>query len=141
MYWKDETQFVAFTLGAELFAIPIGNVKEIINATKITSVPKAECHVQGIINFRGKTITVLNLSSKLGLNSTNQRTSERKIIIVENIKTVVGFEVDTVSEVLKIPTKKIEPPPLMVQQGNFMTGIGKINERLILLLNVDTLVS
>ena len=63
-------QFVAFTLGEELFAIPIGNVKEIINATKITTVPKAECHVQGIINLRGKTITVLNLASKLGLIST-----------------------------------------------------------------------
>ena len=77
----------------------------------------------------------------MGFNSTNQRTSERKIIIVENKKTVVGLEVDTVSEVLRIPTEEIEPPPLMVQQGNFMTGIGKINGRLILLLNVDTLVS
>lgn len=94
-----------------------------------------------LLYLRGKTITVLNLASKLGLNSTNERISERKIIIVENKETVVGFEVDTVSEILTIPTEKIEPPPLMVQQGSFMTGIGKIDERLILLLNVDTLVS
>ena len=136
----DEIQVVAFTLGEELFAIPIGNVKEIINATKITSVPKAECHVRGIINLRGKIITVLDLASKLGLTSTNERTSEKKIVIVENKDSVVGFEVDTVSEVLKIPTDKIEPPPLMAHQASFMTGIGKINERLILLLNAETLV-
>lgn len=64
----DEIQVVAFTLGEELFAIPISNVKEIINATIITSVPKAECHVQGIINLRGKIVSVLNLTSKLGFN-------------------------------------------------------------------------
>ena len=137
----DEIQVVVFTLGEELFAIPISNVKEIINATKITSVPKAECHVQGIINLRGKIVTVLNLASKLGLISSNERTSERKVVIVENKDSIVGFEVDTVSEVLKIPTEKIEPPPMMAHQASFMTGIGKINERLILLLNVDTLVS
>jgi len=118
---------------------PFALAQTIINATKITTVPKAECHVQGIINLREKTITVLNLASKLGLISTE--TSERKVVIVENKDTVVGFEVATVSEVLTIPTEKIEPPPLMVQQGSFMTGIGKINERLILFLNVDTLVS
>jgi len=136
----DEIQVVAFTLGDELLAIPICNVKEIINATKITSIPKAECQVKGIINLRGKIITVLNLASKLGLISTNEKLSDRKVIIVENKDTIVGFEVDTVSEVLKIPTDKIEPPPLMAQQANFMTGIGKIDGRLILLLNVDTLV-
>lgn len=137
----DEIQVVVFTLGEELFAIPISNVKEIINATKITSIPKAECHIQGIINLRGKIVTVLNLASKLGLISSNERTSERKVVIVENKDSIVGFEVDTVSEVLKIPTEKIEPPPMMAHQASFMTGIGKINERLILLLNVDTLVS
>lgn len=141
MYWMDEIQVVAFTLGEELFAIPIGNVREIINATKITSIPKAEYHVQGIINLRRKIITVLNLASKLGLISTNERTSERKVVIVENKDSVVGFEVDTVSEVLTIPNEKIEPPPLMAHQAGYITGIGKVNGKLILLLNVDTLIS
>ena len=137
----DEIQVVAFTLGDELLAIPICNVKEIINATKITSVLMPECHVQGIMNLRGTIITVLNLASKLGLISTNKIPSERKIVIVENKDSIVGFEVDTLSEVLKIPTDKIEPPPLMTYQASFMTGIMKINGRLMLLLNVDTLVS
>lgn len=59
----DEIQVVAFTLGKELLAIPIDNVKEIINYSRMTSIPTAECHVQGIINLRGKNITVINLAS------------------------------------------------------------------------------
>lgn len=58
----DEIQVVAFTLGKELFAIPIGNVKKIINATKIITVPKAECHVQGIIIFEGENYYSFKLS-------------------------------------------------------------------------------
>ncbi len=103
----DEIQIVVFELGEELYAIPISNVKEIINSTKVTSVPKAGEHVQGIINLRGQIVTIVNLASKLGFVSNVEKTLDGRVIIVESNDLIMGFEVDGVSEVLKISTLRI----------------------------------
>ena len=104
-------------------------------------VPNAESHVQGIINLRGSIVTVLDLASKLGYASNFDEILEKRVIIIENKNIVVGFEVDEVNEVLKIPAEKIEPPPQISQQEGFLAGVGKVNEKLLLLLNIDTLIS
>ena len=137
----DEIQIVVFALGEELYAIPISNVKEIINSTKVTAVPKAGDHVQGIINLRGKIVTIVNLASKLGFVSNVQKTIDGRVIIVESNDLIMGFEVDGVSEVMKISVEEIEPPPDITLQDKFLTGVAKVNGKLLLLLNVEALVS
>ncbi|MHB8126234.1 MAG: chemotaxis protein CheW [Desulfitobacteriaceae bacterium] len=137
----EEIQIVEFTLGEEIYAIPISNVKEIIKFTKVTSIPKTCPNVQGIINLRGKIVTIINLASKLGLVSNVEKNIDGRVIIVESNDLIMGFEVDGVSEVLRITTDQIEPPPDIALQDKFLTGMGKVNGKLLLLLNVEALVS
>lgn len=137
----DEIQVVVFALGEELYAIPISNVKEIINSTKVTSVPRAGEHVQGIINLRGKIVTIVNLASKLGLVSKVEKTIDGRFIIVESNDLIMGFEVDGVSEVLNISAEEIEQPPDISLQDKFLTGVAKVNGKLLLLLDVEVLIS
>lgn len=136
----DEIQIVVFALGEELYAIPISNVKEIINSTKVTEVPKAGDHVQGIINLRGKIVTIVNLASKLGIVSNMEKTIDGQVIIVESNDLIMGFEVDGVSEVLKISVEEIETPPDITLQDKFLNGVVKVNEKLLLLLNIEAIV-
>lgn len=135
----DEEQVVAFIIGAENYAIPINYVKEIIRLTEITIVPQAKSYVKGIINLRGKVVTVVCLAQRLGINRTEAPTGAQRIIIIEHDKNVLGFQVDAVNEVIRIPEQKIEPVPLNLQENEYLMGVGKINGQLILLLNAPVL--
>lgn len=135
----EDEQAVAFKIGAENYAIPINYVKEIIRLTEITTVPQSRSYVKGIINLRGKVVTVVSLAQRLGINWTETTTDAQRIIIIEHGENVLGFQVDAVNEVIRIPENTIEPVPINLQESEYLMGVGKINGQLLLLLNAPVL--
>ena len=138
----QDNKYLTFQLGQENYAIPILKIKEIIGMMAITQVPRLPEFMKGVINLRGKIIPVIDLRLKFGLEEKdyNERTS---IIVMELGNTTSGMVVDTVDEVIDIEPSDIEPPP---QYGNdidqaFLSGMGKIGENVVMLLNVDKILS
>ena len=109
---------------------------------QIFRVPKAPDFVQGVINVRGKVIPVIDLRKRFGLDSKGYDKNTR-IVVVEINKMIVGFIVDSVSEVLRIPADTVEPPPSVVAglDSEYRCGVGKLEDRLLILLNLDRLLS
>ena len=138
---KELCQLVSFRLGGEEFGIEILKVQEIIRMRDITRLPNAPDFIEGVINLRGRVIPVVGLRKRLGMESL-ARGKETRIVIVEVAGGIFGFEVDAVSEVLRISSETIEPPPRLKQGGNeYVSGIGKLENRLLLLLDMERLMS
>ncbi len=134
-------QLVSFYLGGEEFAMEILKVQEIIRMVDLTRVPNAPRFVEGVINLRGKVIPVIGLRHRFGLEP-KEHDKQTRIVVVEIHGTVVGFVVDSVSEVLRIPTDTVEPPPRLAKtEREYVSGVGKLANRLLLLLDVDRLLS
>lgn len=134
-------QFVTFSLNKEEYAVDILNVQEINRITEITKVPNSPAFVEGVINLRGKVIPVVNLRKKFGLE--DKPTDDTSRIIIMEINGITnGLIVDSVSEVLRVPSSIIEPPPPMSSDvsSNYIKGIAKLEERLIVLLDIDRLI-
>jgi purine-binding chemotaxis protein CheW len=138
-----ELQLVAFSIGAEEFGVEIMNVQEIIRMTSITRIPQAPDYIKGIINLRGRIIVVINLNVVLGMQSKEQDENTR--IVVAGIgDTVMGFIVDAVSEVIRLPEKNVEPAPAVIADKigtEYVMGVGKLDNRLLILLNLDKILS
>jgi purine-binding chemotaxis protein CheW len=138
MAHNDVVQLVTFNLDNEEFGIDILNVQEINRMTDITKIPNAPYYVEGAINLRGNTIPIIDLRKKLGFDATSTDPSAR-IVVVELKKAVLGFIVDSVSSVLRIPIDTIEQPPSVVSnmESHYMKGVGKLEDRLIILLDLE----
>ncbi len=134
----DVLQLVTFRLGNEEFSVDILKVQEIIRLMELTRVPKAPEFIEGVINLRGKVIPVMDLRKRFSMPEAED-TSEARIIVVELESTTVGFRVDGVSEVLRLPADTVEPPPTMVSgvETEYIKGVGKLDDRLIILLDVE----
>lgn len=135
-----EEQLVTFSLGTEEFGVDIMKVQEIIRIPPITRVPKAPDYVEGVINLRGNVIPVVNLRVRFGMPSAEE-TELSRIVVLQVEGKVFGVRVDGVTEVLRLDTEAIEPPPPVALglDSNFIYGVGKIGERLLILLNLDRL--
>ena len=133
-------QLVSFHVGSEEYAIDILGVQEIIRMVELTSVPNAADYVEGVINLRGKVIPILDLRARFGLPSI-EKTKDTRIIVVDIADTILGFIVDSVSEVLRVPEKLIEPPPSTGKHGGSEChkGVGRVDGRLLILLDLDLL--
>ena len=134
---ENVLQLVSFTLANEEYAVDILNVQEINRITEITKVPNAPDHVEGVVNLRGKVIPVINLRKKFGLPEKGAGDTTR--IIIMDIQGVTnGLIVDSVSEVLRIPSDIVEPPPVTANMSSkFIKGIAKLENRLIILIDID----
>ncbi len=133
-------QLVTFTLKNEEYAVDILNVQEINRIVEITRVPNSPDYVEGVINLRGKVIPVINLRKKFGYEEKD--TDETSRIIIMDIKGITnGLIVDSVSEVLRIPSNVVEPPPPMSSDlsSMYIKGIAKLENRLIILIDIDKL--
>ncbi len=137
---EDFIQLVTFRVGEEEFAVEILDVHEIIRLMQITPVPNAERHIIGVLNLRGKVIPVVGMRRRFGLEDIAS-TTETRIIVMEVNQKVVGFLVDSVSEVLYMDTDKIaETPSLFTSvEQEYIQGIGKLEDRLIILLDFEEL--
>lgn len=133
-------ELVSFQLGPEEYAIDILGVQEIIRMVEITPVPNAPHYVEGVVNLRGKVIPIINLRMRLGLSST-EHMKDTRIVVVDVGHVLLGFIVDSVEEVLRLPVECIEPPPLSGAGGadEFHKGVGRVEGRLLILLNLELL--
>ncbi len=135
-------QLVTFSIGEEEFGVDILKVQEIIRTMEITKVPRAPAFVEGVINLRGKVIPIIDLRRRFGLQS-RKHDKHTRIIVIEISNMIVGFVVDSVSEVLRIPANTVEPPPPVVAglESEYISGVGKLEDRLLILLDLDRLLS
>ncbi len=135
-------QLVTFSTGDEEFGVDILRVQEIIRTMAITKVPKAPEFVEGVINLRGKVIPIIDLRRRFGLQP-KSHDKHTRIIVIEINTMIVGFVVDSVSEVLRIPASTVEPPPPVVAglESEYISGVGKLEDRLLILLDLDRLLS
>ena len=135
-------QLVTFGIGSEEFGVDILRVQEIIRTMEITKVPRAQDFVEGVINLRGKVIPIIDLRRRFGLPS-RQHDKYTRIIVIELYDIIVGFVVDSVSEVLRIPASTVEPPPPVVSgvEAEYIKGVGKLQDRLLILIDLDRLLS
>lgn len=137
-----ETQVVVFSLAEENYGVDINAVEGIIKMQAITKVPKAPAFVEGITNLRGEVLPVIDLRKRFGL-PTAEPDKETRIIHVEMDDVRVGMLVDAVTEVLRVVEDDIEPPSPMVAtvDSGFITGIAKVEERLIILVDLGKVLS
>jgi len=133
-----ETHIVGFRVGRETYGVPITSLHEIVRVPEITAVPDAPDYLEGVINLRGKIVSVVDLRKRFGKPSSGLDRRSR-ILVVEHRGRLVGMIVDSASEVLKIPESDIEAAPAMMQEGGLdcVTGLGKYRGRLIILLDIS----
>ncbi|MBI5643123.1 MAG: chemotaxis protein CheW [Deltaproteobacteria bacterium] len=139
---KEVLQLVTFRLGHEEFSLDILKVQEIIRHMELTRVPRTPDFVDGVINLRGRVIPVLDLRKRFGLPA-DEKTNETRIIVVDVDNRTVGLKVDAVSEVLRLPADTVEPPPSIVTgaESDYIKGVGKLDGRLLILLDVSKILS
>jgi purine-binding chemotaxis protein CheW len=138
---RELLQLVSFHIGGEEFGLDILRVQEIIRVQQLTRVPNSPDFVDGVINLRGKVIPVVALRKRFGLEEL-AHDKQTRIVVIEVKGTVLGFIVDSVSEVLRIPADTVEPPPRLGKvEREYVSGVGKLDNRLLILLDVDRLMS
>ncbi|WP_407356884.1 chemotaxis protein CheW [Methanolobus sp. WCC5] len=136
---KELLQLVICQLASEEFGIEISRVKEIIRIPDITKIPQVPDYVEGIINLRSSIIPIINLAKRFSLDHV-EKTDDSRIIVVEIGSLVAGMVVDAVAEVLSISGEDIEPAPDVIVSkvtDRYIMGVGKINDRLLILLDID----
>jgi purine-binding chemotaxis protein CheW len=135
-------QFVKFIVGDEVFGVDINQTREIINLQEMLRVPNTPPYIEGLINLRGKVLTVFNLRKRLGF-SESEFNENCKIIVVNYDDMDIGFTVDLVSEILRIPEENIEntPPSVSVVDNRFLSGVAKVDNKLILLLDLKAVLT
>ncbi|MDR1777604.1 MAG: chemotaxis protein CheW [Desulfovibrio sp.] len=135
-------QLVTFRIADEEFGVDILAVQEIIRLMQITMVPRAPSFIEGVINLRGKVIPVINMRTRFSMPHVEHNSSTR-IVVTEFDQKIVGFLVDAVSKVLRIPSNTVEDaPPVAAGIGSeYIRGVGKLGDRLLILLDLDNLLS
>jgi purine-binding chemotaxis protein CheW len=142
----ETTQYLTYKLEDEIFAVDVAKVREILDFTPATKVPGTPEFMRGVINVRGNVVPVVDMRLKFGLTKT-EKTVDTCIVVMEIVvdedTTVLGALVDSVQEVFEIEASHIEPPPRMGTRWRteFIKGIGKRNDELIIILDIDRVFS
>lgn len=138
----ESRQLVVFSIADEIYGVDIHQVKEIIRVPEITRVPRTPDFVEGVVNLRGSVIPVLDLRKRFGFAS-GEASSDQRIVVMEVANQTVGMIVDSVSEVLQVDVEEVEAPsPYVVSvDSQYIAGIVKLDERLIILLDADRVLS
>ncbi len=131
-------QLVSFNIGEEEFGVDILKVQEINRMVDVTRVPNTPEYVDGVINLRGKVIPIIDLRRRFKMER-KEKDKNTRIIVVELKGKVLGFVVDAVSEVLRISKSLSEPPPPIIAgiEADYITAIAKLENRLLILLDLD----
>lgn len=139
-------QYLTFGLSTEVFAVEVGKVREILDYTTITKVPRTPEFMRGVINVRGSVVPVVDLRLKFGMTET-ERTLGTCIIVLEialeGETIILGALADSVQEVIELESEQIEPAPRIgVRVRNeFIRGMGKTDNGFIMILDIDTVFS
>jgi purine-binding chemotaxis protein CheW len=139
---SGELHIVGFQIGRETYGVPIASLHEIVRVPEITAVPDAPEYLEGVINLRGKIVSVMDLRKRFGEKQPKMKRQNR-ILVVEHTGRLAGLIVDSASEVVKIPVADVEAPPAVFQEGglNCVTGLAKVRGRLIVLLDMGKLLA
>jgi purine-binding chemotaxis protein CheW len=137
-----ELHIVGFKVGRETYGVPIKSLHEIVRVPEITAVPDAPDYLEGVINLRGKIVSVMDLRKRFGEKQIGLKRQNR-ILVVEHAGRLAGLIVDSASEVLKIPADAVEAPPAVFLEGglNCVTGLAKVAGRLVVLLDMSKLLA
>lgn len=137
-----KNQIVRFRVGEEYFGIDITRIHEIVTVPDITKVPDSPAFLEGIINLRGKIVSVVDLRKRLKLNAI-QRNKKSRILVTDINNKIIGLIVDEVSEVLRIDPESIELPPELVSSfgARYINAVVKLENSIVLLLDLDRLLS
>ena len=143
---EEQQQYLTFMLSGETYAISILRIKEIIQYGQLTEVPRMPAFIRGVINLRGAVVPVIDLSARFGKSST--AIGRRNCIIIIEVAMgeetqSVGVMVDAVNAVLEIPASEIEPTPTFGThiRADFIAGMGKINGKFVIILNIQYVLS
>lgn len=138
---SQELQLVIFRLAKEEYGLPITKVQEINRLVPITKLPQTPNFMEGIINLRGRIIPVMDIRKRFSL-AVSEHDDDTRIIIVEVSGQTVGIIVDAVTEVIRLPVASVEPPPpSFVLESRYIYGVGKMEDRLLILLEIDNILS
>ena len=140
---QKELQLVIFKVGEEEFGVEISQVREIVRFIHITPVPRALSFVEGVVNLRGQILAVIDLARRLNLKA-NPRSDKTRIVVVEIEGSTIGMIVDEVAEVLRLDTEHIDKTPELIAgefQQQYLKGVGKLENRLIILIDLAKIFS
>lgn len=143
---EESGQYLTFLQRGEMFAIAILGIKEIMEYGNLTTVPLMPKFISGVINIRGAVVPVIDLSARFGREKA-VTTRKSCIVIIEtlndNEKMDIGIIVDSVSEVLEIPSAEIEPAPRFGTniRADFISGMGKVNDKFVIILDISRVLS
>jgi purine-binding chemotaxis protein CheW len=139
---KNTSQFVGFEIDGQQYAFRIEQIQEIVILDSVTPTPGVVDHVEGVSNLRGAIIPIVNLRKLIGLEP-KPADSETRTIVVNVGERTMGCTVDAVSQVIRIPTESIQPAPdtVTADGADFISGFAKLNDRLVILLDIDELLS
>jgi purine-binding chemotaxis protein CheW len=139
----EQDQYLVFTARDQEFGIQAMRIREISAMVDITTVPRAPAYIEGILNLRGRLVSVINFRRKFGFE-TKLVDEDTRIIIVEHIGFPIGIMVDGVEEVIRIPDENVQQIPeaaVTLASEEYLTGVGMLDDRLVVLLDVDRLLS
>jgi purine-binding chemotaxis protein CheW len=138
----EEHQHVTFLIGEETYGVGVEKVKEIIGMTDITHVPNTAYFMEGVINLRGSVVPVVDLRKKFKMRR-REYDNYTVIIIVEVKDRLIGMIVDSVSDVVDIPISSIQATPHFTTKikTDFIEGIGQMDNNLVIILDVDMILS
>ena len=136
-------QVVCFKVGTEEYGIEILRVQEILKLPKITKLPKSADYILGLIDLRGKVIPIINLSRKFLIEESDSANRNLRAIVVDINNKKVGLAIDSVSHVIKVDSKDIEPAPPIVKgiSGRYIVGIAKVDKGFVIILDITQIFS
>jgi len=135
---EETDQFVIFRLGTEEYGFDVSKVREIHNVSDVAKVHRSAPHIEGVMNLRGKLLTVVNMRKRFAMPPADSNSETSRIVVVDALDAPVGFLVDEVVEVTKLPKGAVEKAPAYVTSGidaQYVVGIAKIDERLITIVD------
>ncbi|MDI3257247.1 MAG: chemotaxis protein CheW [Kyrpidia sp.] len=133
-----EVKVIVFQLGSEEYGVEVYQVLSIERMQKITRVPRTPAFVKGVINLRGVVTPVIDLRARFGLPEA-EYTDDTRIVVVGVNDMEVGLIVDAANDVIDVPLSRIDPPPAVVGgvKADYLRGVAKLEDRLLVLLNLD----
>jgi purine-binding chemotaxis protein CheW len=136
-------QLVVFKVGSEEFAVDILLTKEVVAMREITPVPETQAYVEGVMNLRGNLVPVIDLRKRLRASNMGAHSDESRIIVSNCDEKLTGLIVDGASEVIRVSSEMVEPPPDLVSEigADYVEGIINLKSRFITLVNLKTVLT
>jgi purine-binding chemotaxis protein CheW len=132
--------FIVFSLADKEYGVDIKAVREVKRIKEVTPIPQSLAFIEGVVSLKGKIVPIINLRIKLGLPAAAS-TALNRVLITESAGHVFGLAVDSVTGVTSIDDSNIEPPDEILRKAEYLTGVGKAGKRLILIADVEKLLS